>query len=299
MLHQKPIMNDTETNMKDQSITKVPIHKWQGKIDCQYINKEMKRDKTRMKTALNCFVYGLVLKGSAEVNYENNRLTVTAGDLLIFAPLSPPKIEFASDDFEGISLFVSSEFASESHNTRNMMMSLILTQNQPNNPVIKLTEKEAKYLEEILHLVTIHMQNSGNYTYDALQSLYGLYLADLMGIIENRGLAEHCSIRSYKIFLDFSKLLNEHFRTNHDITFYADKLGISARYLSMVTKEISHTTVATFINRKIMFEACWLLKTTDYSILKISEMLHFSDQASFSKFFKRVNGIPPLQFRRG
>ena len=292
-------MNNTNIDMKDLNTPNKPFPSWQGKIDCQYVNKELKRDRTRMKTALNSFVYGQVLKGSAVVHYENNKFTATARDMMIFAPLSPPKIESVSDDFEGISLFVSSEFASESHDTRNMMMTLIITLNQPETPVVKLTEKEAHYLEEILRLIIIHTQNSGNHTYDALQSLYGLYLADLMGIIENRGLADHCAVRSYKLFLDFSKLLNEHFRCHHDITFYADKLGISPRYLSMVTKEISHTTVASFINKKIMYEACWLLKTTDYSISEISKILHFSDQASFSKFFKRVNGIPPLQFRRG
>ena len=291
-------MNNTENNMKDPDISKIPTRTWLGKIDCQYLNKDLKREKSQMKTAFNSFVYGQVLQGTAVVNYENNRFTVTSRDLLIFAPLSPPVIEKASDDFKGISLFVSSEFASESHDTRNLMMTLIITLNQPKNPVIKLTENEAKYLEEILNLLIIHMRNCGSHTYDALQSLYGLYLADLMGIIENRNLAEQCSIRSYKLFLDFSKLLNEHFRSHHDITFYADKLGISPRYLSMVTKEISHVTVATFINKKIMYEACWLLKTTDYSISEISEILHFSDQASFSKFFKRMNGLPPLQFRR-
>ena len=126
---------------------------------------------------------------------------------MIFAPLSPPKAKEVSDDFEAIALFVSSEFASEAHDTRNLMMTLILTLNQPESPVIKLTEEEMKSLVEILNLFIVHQKNSNTYTYDALHSLYGLYLADLMGIIERRGLAEHCSIRSYKLFLDFSKLL--------------------------------------------------------------------------------------------
>lgn len=292
-------MNNTNTDLKNLNTPNNPVRSWQGKIACQYMKKDLRRNHDEMKTSLNSFIYAHVLKGSAVVKYDNHIFTVNANDLVIFAPLSPPKAKEVSDDFEAIALFVSSEFASEAHNTRNLMMTLILTLNQPDNPVIKLTDKEMKYLEEILQIFTLHMQHGTTYTYDALHSLYGLYLADLMGIIERRGLAEHCSIRSYKLFLDFSKLLNEHFRSHHDITFYADKLGISARYLSMVTKEISHTTVATFINKKIMYEACWLLKTTDYSISEISKILHFSDQASFSKFFKRVNGIPPLQFRRG
>ena len=108
----------------------------------------------------------------------------------------------------------------------------------------------------------------------------------------------HFTKHTLEVYTAFLRLINSHYLEHRDLGFYADQLGISTRYLSMVTKEVSHTTVATFINRKIMLEACWLLKTTDYSISKISELLHFSDQASFSKFFKRVNGVPPLQFRR-
>ena len=292
-------MNNTITDLKNLNTPNNPVRSWQGKIACQYMKKDLRRNHDEMKTTLNSFIYGHVLKGSAKIVYDNKLFSVTAGDLVIFAPLSPPKAKEVSDDFETIGLFVSSEFASEAHDTRNLMMTLILTLNQPESPVIKLTEEEMKSLVEIINLFIVHQKNSNTYTYDALHSLYGLYLADLMGIIETRGIEEHCSIRSYKLFLNFSKLLNEHFRSHHDITFYADKLGISPRYLSMVTKEISHTTVATFINKKIMYEACWLLKTTNYSISEISKILHFSDQASFSKFFKRVNGIPPLQFRRG
>ena len=290
-------MNNTNTD-KENKNSQFPLHSWRGKIACQYMDKHLKRDNSQMKTALNSFVYGHLLKGQARINYNNISFTVSAGDQIVLAPFSPTVIEEVSDDLEGLCLMVSSEFAYESHDTRNLLQTLIITMNQPHNPVIKLTDEEAKLLEEILRMLIYHIEHSNNYTYDALQSLYGLYLANLMNIIDKRGLSNFACLRSYKLFMDFNFLLNKHFRNHHDITFYADQLGISPRYLSMVTKEVSHTTVATFINRKIMLEACWLLKTTDYSISKISELLHFSDQASFSKFFKRVNGVPPLQFRR-
>lgn len=292
-------MSNTSLDPKRESLSEAPANSWQGKILCQYMDKDLKRDNSQMKTGLNSFVYGQVMKGSALIKYDKSRFTVTVGDQIIFAPFSPPIVEEASDDLEGICLIVSSEFAYEARDTRNLLQTLILTLNQPNNPVIKLDKEEAELLENELRLFIHHMQHSNNYTYDALQSLYGLYLADLMSILEKRGMSNFSCLRSYKLFMEFNDLLCEHFRNHHDITFYADKLGISPRYLSMVTKEITHNTVASFINKKIMYEACWLLKTTEYNISEISKILNFSDQASFSKFFKRVNGVPPLQFRRG
>ena len=124
-------------------------------------------------------------------------------------------------------------------------------------------------------------------------------LAELSNEIDQRSKDDNVvGQHAFKIFIDFNKLMRNHFREHHDITFYAEHLQISPRYLSMVVKKISHLTVATFINRYLMLEACWLLKTTDYSIQQISNMLHFADQASFSKFFKRLRGVNPLQYRR-
>ena len=142
------------------------------------------------------------------------------------------------------------------------------------------------------------LEHSHGHTLEALQSLYGLLLSDAMAVLESNTKEDFTSQHAYQLFIEFCKILRHHFRERHDITFYAEKLNISPRYLSMVTKQITHNTVATFINRHLMLEACWLLKTTDYSIQYISELLHFSDQASFSKFFKRINGQNPMQYRR-
>ena len=66
----------------------------------------------------------------------------------------------------------------------------------------------------------------------------------------------------------------------------------------MITKRLTGDTVLHYINERLALEACWLLKSTDKSMQEISEELHFSDQAAFSKFFKRQRGKKPLQYRR-
>ena len=44
-------------------------------------------------------------------------------------------------------------------------------------------------------------------------------------------------------------------------------------------------------------EAAWLLRTTNLSIAQIADRLHFADAASFSKFFTRLKGQSPRDFR--
>lgn len=271
---------------------------WQGKIACQYVNKDLRLDTTQIKTSTNSYVCTLVTGGEAMLNYEGKLIRISAGDMVILAPFTPPVVENASEDYEGICLIVSSEFANETRNISDLLHTLVLSISHANNPVTPLTKEEGKNMEQILHLTMRHIQRDDAYTFDSLQCLYGLYLSDMMSIMSSRGADKVSSLNTYKIFIRFSELLQQNFREHHDITFYADQLGISPRYLSMVTKELTNNTVASFINKKLMYEACWLLKTTDDSISDISKKLHFSDQASFSKFFKRVNGKNPLQYRK-
>lgn len=57
-------------------------------------------------------------------------------------------------------------------------------------------------------------------------------------------------------------------------------------------------TVIDYVNQFLLMEATFLLRTSDLSIAQISDRLHFSDQAAFSKFFYRLQGISPQNYRR-
>ena len=270
---------------------------WLGKIACQYVHSNLRLDTTQVKTSVNSYVYALFEKGTALIKFDKNELTAQPGDFLIFPPHIYPNVISTSDDYEAICLIVSSSFVYDCPMSRSIFQATTFSLIHNDNPIIKLTPKSASCIRQTMLFIMDHIKNEHKYTQEALKSLYGLLLSDLIAMIDKQSEKKIMNQNAFHIFLEFNKLLREHFREHHDITFYANQLKISSRYLSMVTKQISQLTVASFINRHLMLEACWLLKTTDYSIQRISEILHFADQASFSKFFKRLNGKNPLQYR--
>lgn len=77
----------------------------------------------------------------------------------------------------------------------------------------------------------------------------------------------------------------------------ADQLCITDDYLSRIVKRVSGRTVGDMINQMLMMEACYLLRTSSLSIAQISQRLHFSEPASFTRFFIRVKGMTPKEFR--
>ena len=270
---------------------------WEGQIAFQYFDANL-RLTSQFKTVANCFIYGLVIRGQILLDYEGHEVLLTEGALICFPPLIPPKVIKTSDDYICSGLIVNSDFAYDNNASRYIFHNAIYMKMHPEDPSIKLTQQESQQTLDIFHLINYHLQHPHAYTYDSLHALYALFIIDLVGILHKRVDQALLNHKQYNIFLHFNDLMAKHFEKEHEISFYADALKISPRYLSLIVKQITHETVVSFINRKLMYRACWLLKSTDKSISEISDQLNFADQASFSKFFKRMKGVSPLRYRR-
>ena len=104
--------------------------------------------------------------------------------------------------------------------------------------------------------------------------------------------------RSIDIYNRFISLVAEHYRTAHDVAFYADRLCITTRYLSGVTDKVVSKSPKQIIADYIMSEAKTFLDTTRLTIQEIADRLGFSSQVLFCKFFKSQENISPSDYRK-
>ena len=147
----------------------------------------------------------------------------------------------------------------------------------------------------------IHYQQMGlPLANDSLRMLYNLFLTDL-STIQQHSIREHrFPKRVEEIFLGFLSLLPQHFEEHHDIGFYASSLCITTTYLSRVVRQVSDgRTVVDYINQMLLMEATFLLRQTSLSITQISDQLHFAEVTTFTRFFNRMKGMNPREFRKG
>ncbi len=104
--------------------------------------------------------------------------------------------------------------------------------------------------------------------------------------------------RSIDIYNRFVSLVAEHYRTAHDVAFYADRLCITTRYLSGVTDKVVGKSPKQIIADYIMSEAKTFLDTTRLTIQEIADRLGFSSQVLFCKFFKAQEKTSPSDYRK-
>ncbi|MBR6129738.1 MAG: bifunctional hydroxymethylpyrimidine kinase/phosphomethylpyrimidine kinase [Bacteroidaceae bacterium] len=103
--------------------------------------------------------------------------------------------------------------------------------------------------------------------------------------------------RSIDIYNRFVSLVAEHYRSAHDVAFYADRLCITTRYLSQVTDNVVAKSPKQIIADYLLSEAKTYLGTTRLTIQEIADRLGFSSQALFCKFFKSQEKTSPSEYR--
>lgn len=77
----------------------------------------------------------------------------------------------------------------------------------------------------------------------------------------------------------------------------ADELNLSISYMSSCFKKNMGMSIMKYYKKIKINRAKTLLKNTDKSILEISTNLSFCDQCNFSKIFKEIVGLSPIEYR--
>lgn len=105
--------------------------------------------------------------------------------------------------------------------------------------------------------------------------------------------------RQKEIFSQFTELVEKHYKKERELTFYAEKMFITPKHLSQAIKEFTNRNALNIIEEYVISEAKSMLLSTAMSIQQISDELNFSSQSVFGKYFRRVTGTSPSDYRKG
>ena len=103
--------------------------------------------------------------------------------------------------------------------------------------------------------------------------------------------------RSLSVFNQFIALINVHCEQHHDVEFYAGEIGLSREHLSKTISAQSGKTASSWIDEALLSRIKILLRHSDLTSAEISDRLNFPAPSHFARFFKRLTGMTPKEYR--
>jgi AraC-like DNA-binding protein len=239
-----------------------------------------------------CFI---CIQGTSEGSINLKPYTAKSPCLVTFLPSHIVEYKSISNDFTGLFIIFSSKFTENL--MENALERLPLFLSVRDNPVIPLDEETLKRLIEYFDaLKRLAQAKDHPYRFEVVRHLTLAFLygsnMEFHKITSNRKMT-HQEMLVEK-FLDLVRI---HHKKQRQLKFYAHKLFFSPKYLSKIVKEISGRPANDWIDDLVVLEAKALLKATNMTISQISDELNFPSQSFFGKYFKRVTGMSPSEYK--
>ena len=190
-------------------------------------------------------------------------------------------------------IFFKPQFFLENQANVFFLTQYVFFENSDSN-ISPLTKAEESKFERIFSLIKEVSEDQSKHQASILRSYLYILIYEIDGIQKEKIPTEVQN----PLYEKFKELLFKDFLNFRTVQHYADELNVSRKYLSEVIKKHSGKTASDWISEMVILEAKVLLQNKKMSINQISDLLHFSDQSVFGRFFKNYEGISPLEYRK-
>ena len=167
------------------------------------------------------------------------------------------------------------------------------------NPVLSLTQDEVRtfcwYYDLLKYKLTT---KNKKYRKELVDALLQAFLYEFHDTLDRFITLKPSSYKSAEnLFKTFIDLLASSYPKKRSVSYYADCLHVSPKYLSAVCKDISGQPASDLIDQYVMKDVVYLLRKTEKSIKEITNELDFPNISFFGKYVKKHLGLSPRMYR--
>ena len=250
----------------------------------------------QLKQDMDGAMVGVVCAGTLRLTINGVAYSLGGNQLFVLhkdAEVSKVKL---SKGFVGyIIIFQSKHLMAMDVSTRDYMFADL---NARTTPVFTMSERVANSINEVvISLVDVARSECFYFIKGAVMSLTMTISYLVLSVI----LPSYDEIRddgrSDDYIYRFAELLSQEYMRERSVEFYANRLGITPKYLTMVCRKRRGLTASQIIDSVVIHSAMRMLNQQGVSIQRVAEQLNFPSQSFFGKYFKQRVGISPSRFK--
>lgn len=239
----------------------------------------------------------LCIDGHMNIRMNMTEYKISENEALIIPEGTIGQCNYISDDCRLMIIAFSKNYL---NNDINPQIAIVNQRYLSKSPILSLNNDEIEEFKNIYSNIKKIIENNNDvykneiiikYIHILLYSYYRLIIKS--SDFEN----SEKKNRKSRVFDQFMQELEEFHIKERKIGFYADKLCLTPKYLSQVIFEVSGRHAGDWIKDYVILEAKALLKSGQYSVQQVSDMLNFANQSFFGVYFKKAVGCSPLAYQ--
>lgn len=246
----------------------------------------------------NFYSIAYCTKGYYKIRIDGNLFKLKAGDFMVFKPSE--YYEFVeAKNYQGYLFSFTEDFLINTGSLKDYERKFSFLK-RGNFNIIGIDHSKYTYFEDYFKGYDRIINSLDQpYRIEIIKNVLNSMLYELEAIYKDGQTSETVtSSRKINILEAFTDILEHHFKKQWTVKFYADKLCITPDYLGKIIRNTCGKTPVHLINERRALAAKHLLKSSDSPISQISEELNFSSPAGFSRFFVKLVGITPINYRK-
>lgn len=294
LLHQriKPMNKHQYYNWKPVVEANVPEN-MRIDYDFMIVTGATLQDSMASPRMVDMSTFVLLDKGESKMLIDMKEYSLKAPCLAVIMPDQIYQLIEKSEDISFRAVVMSKEFTTDlfQHNGNPGELRHLINL----NPVLDLADDKVSfdtYYKILLNTI------SSPFKRFRLQSAKHLTISMLYHYVRKLKDAAETSVKADMLYDRFCEDVRSYYRTNRTLPFYAGRLGIGTNLLTKIVKSKYGRTAAEYIDDIALIECKALLNSTEMSVQQISRALNFVSPSVFGKFFKRMTGMSPSDYRR-
>ena len=250
----------------------------------------------QLKQDMDGAMVGVVCAGSLRLTINDVSYKLGEGELfVIHEDTNLEQIKVSKNCVGYIMIFKRKYMMSMDVETKEYMFA---DMNARITPVFKVEEDVANSINEVvISLLDVARGGDIHFKEGVIASLTRAVIYMVLSVLFPSSVAKVKGGKTANYMTRFVELLGEEHQRERSVEFYANKMGITPKYLTMMCRKYRGLTASQMIDNAVIHNAMRMLKQQGVSVQQVSEQLNFPSQSFFGKYFKQRVGISPSRYK--